>query len=440
MRSSHQKSWIWLSLAFLTVSPAVVLRGLELFDAASPPSEVTALFFGLAILGAAFLLAWATQVAELDLPRALALSILALVAVLPEYAVDLVFAYKAGGNPEEYAHLAAANMTGANRLLVGVGWPLIFLFYWLWSKRQRTYLTLEKGNTVELSFLGIATLYSFVLFFKGLAVSDGRLAGRIDIIDTTVLVGIFLAYIVATARSAREEPHLVGPAAAIASFKPKTRRMVAAGLLSFAAFIILMAAEPFAEGLVSTGKQLGISEFLLVQWIAPLASEAPEITIIGILVFQGLPTSAMTAVIASKVNHWTLLVGTLPVVFSIGAGRVATLPLNDRQAEEFFLTSAQSLFAVVLLSNLRLSWAGALGLFLLFIVQLGLSTVERSHLYYGIGYLVLTLFVASSDGRLKSFMVMLPVAFRSLRSPIVMTLLVLFGSLLFVKSSGIVPL
>ena len=47
-----------------------------------------ALASGAGIFGAAFLLSWTSEVAQLDIPQALALAFLALVAVLPEYAVD----------------------------------------------------------------------------------------------------------------------------------------------------------------------------------------------------------------------------------------------------------------------------------------------------------------------------------------------------------------
>ncbi len=52
--------------------------------------------------------------------------------VLPEYAVDLYYAYQAGkvGPGSEYVHYAAANMTGANRLLVGLAWPLLVAIHW----------------------------------------------------------------------------------------------------------------------------------------------------------------------------------------------------------------------------------------------------------------------------------------------------------------------
>ena len=59
------------------------------------------------------MLAWSCEIAERDIPQSLALLVLALVGVLPEYAIDLHFAWRAGVDPS-YAAYATANMTGAN--------------------------------------------------------------------------------------------------------------------------------------------------------------------------------------------------------------------------------------------------------------------------------------------------------------------------------------
>jgi len=94
----------------------------------SPP--VQALSAGVAIFGASFMLSWAAELAQLEIPQALALALLALIAVLPEYAVDMYFAWEAGKDPK-YTAFATANMTGANRLLIGVGWATVVLAFWL---------------------------------------------------------------------------------------------------------------------------------------------------------------------------------------------------------------------------------------------------------------------------------------------------------------------
>ena len=78
----------------------------------------------------------------------------------------------------------------------------------------------------------------------------------------------------------------------------------------------------------------------------------------------------MGALLSSKVNQWTLLIGMLPVVYSISAGNIAGMQIDDRQMEELFLTAAQSLFAVVVLANLSFSLLEATVIFLLFSTQL----------------------------------------------------------------------
>jgi cation:H+ antiporter len=69
---------------------------------------------------------------------------------------------------------------------------------------------------------------------------------------------------------------------------------------------------------------------------------------------RGAAGSALKALISSKVNQWTLLVGTIPLVFAISGGAVHPFVLDNFQQHELFLTAAQSLFAVAVLVNLKL--------------------------------------------------------------------------------------
>src|ERR687889_2088552 len=118
--------WIWIGLAALASVPGLVLA-LGGFAASDP---VRAALYGAAIVGAAFLLAWAAEVVQLDFSQGLALALLALIAILPEYVVDASFAWLAADDPA-YAGYAIANMTGANRLLIGIAWPLVVLLAFL---------------------------------------------------------------------------------------------------------------------------------------------------------------------------------------------------------------------------------------------------------------------------------------------------------------------
>ena len=132
----------------------------------------------------------------------------------------------------------------------------------------------------------------------------------------------------------------------------RPRRLLVTGLFVFAAAVIVLSAQPFAQSLITTGAQLGIDRFLLVQWVAPLASEAPEFIVAILFALHGKGSDAIGTLISSKVNQWTMLVGSLPVAYLAGGGGTA-LPLDGRQIEEFLLTATQALLGVAVLLTLR---------------------------------------------------------------------------------------
>src|ERR1700694_5289932 len=107
-----------IALVFAVALPAV---GLRIAGVHLPPTIAIPVFGG-AVVASAFLLVWAAEAAHRDISGSLATAILAVIAVLPEYAVDLYFGWSAGHVPAN-AQYAAANMTGSNRLLLGLGWP-----------------------------------------------------------------------------------------------------------------------------------------------------------------------------------------------------------------------------------------------------------------------------------------------------------------------------
>jgi cation:H+ antiporter len=74
--------------------------------------------------------------------------------------------------------------------------------------------------------------------------------------------------------------------------------------------------------------------------------------------------------VSSKVNQWTLLVGTLPIVFAISSSSLHGLPIDAIQREELFVTAAQSVYAVAVLANRRISVVEASTMLGLFMVQL----------------------------------------------------------------------
>lgn len=338
----------YLIAALVITMPGVIIR----LAANGTGAVMSTVVFGLAIVGAAFMLSWAAEVVQLDISAGLALALLALIAVLPEYAVDFVFTWKAGSEPARFAPLALANMTGANQLLIGLGWPLVVLIG-TWRIRvskngelaEKTVtheeVHLERKQSVEIAYLTIATIYGLFL----------PLRQSITLLDAIFLVGLYVAYLFRIAKAPAESPELIGPAALIGMLGKKRRRAVNAVMFLVAAGVILLCAEPFAESLVHLGETAGIDEFLLVKWLAPLASETPEFLVAGLFAWRLAASTGLGALLSSKVNQWTLLVGTLPIVFAISSQSNMGLPLDEQQRVELFVTAAQSVFAVAVLAN-----------------------------------------------------------------------------------------
>jgi cation:H+ antiporter len=280
----------------------------------------------------------------------------------------VVIAWRAA-HDESMRPLAVANMTGANRLLVGVAWPLVwFLNAWR-HKVPKIRTPRELGLEV------------FMLVVSALAVSAmATLGGNFTILDGCILAAIFLFYAFLAIRSGGEEAHGVGPAAALMALPKWQRRGSVVLLLALAAGAILVVAEPFAESLVQTGRAFGISEFVLIQWVAPLASEAPEVVVAILLVFERRSTEAIAVLVASKVNQFTLLVGCLPFAYGASSGRGEPLPLDHHQIAEVAVTGGQTLFAAATVANRTLGRKGGFFLFGLFVAQLAVSTLIEQQL------------------------------------------------------------
>jgi len=345
--------------------------------------ELTILFRsllpGIAVFASAFMLSWAAELAMIEIPGALAFAFLAVVAVLPEYAVDIYFAWEAAKKPE-YISFATANMTGANRLLIGFGWPIVLFAYWIKSKKGG--FELERTIKLLILVLLFATMYSFIIPVKG----------TLSIIDALVFLLIFIVYIYKATKQHVVEPELEGISEMIGSWQKVPRRFATILFFLLAAYTIYISAEPFAEGLLEVGRHFGIEEFILVQWLAPLASESPEFIVAVLFALRVNPKGSFDTMISSKINQWTLLVGMLPLAFSLSLGAIGTMELDLRQREEILLTSAQSLFAVVLISNFNFTIWEALALFFLFSTQL-FFTSTGIRFFYSFVYIILSIII-----------------------------------------------
>jgi cation:H+ antiporter len=408
-----------LPLAVAACLPGAYLGAADYLSLPHPalPPALAALMFGGAIVGAAFVLSWAAEAAQVDVSAGLALALLALLAVLPEYAVDFVFSFQAGHIYQQHGAcvpqpdgsnpcaLALANMTGANRVLVGVGWPLVVLVVLVASvaalrARRRgdadspsthpERVALAPTMSAEVLFLGIATLYSLTL----------PLRHTLTLIDAAVLVSIFVVYAWRLSQAPAKEPDLEGVARWVGEKPRGPRRGWVGAMFALAALIILATAEHFAGSLVATGSQLGVDQFVLVQWVAPLASESPELIVACLYAWRLKASDSLGALLSSKVNQWTLLVGTIPVVFALSAATTDGLPLDSQQRFELLLTAAQSVFAVSVLVDLGLTMFGAATLLVLFTVQFVSSLAMSAEVNHLVIVVLSGVYIALAIGQL----------------------------------------
>jgi len=366
-----RKALLTMLVALAAGLPALLLRlagahpdeaaGTIAWSGGQLSAPVASLVFGIGVLAGAFVVSWAAELMQFDVSRNLATAMVALLAVLPEYTVDIYLAWTAATVPAN-APLALANMTGANRLLIGIGWPAIALAV-LWTRGQKL-IRIERSRWGETFFLALATLYSFVVPLKG----------SLNLFDSIVFLAIFGFYLRYVTRQEVHEPELEGgPVGIIGGLPTATRRLVTAALFAYAGAVLFASAEPFAEGLKLTGHAWGVSEFLLIQWLAPLASESPEFLIVLIFALRGQAAAGFGTLVSSKVNQWTLLVSMVPIAY---AGALVyhglpwhQLPLDSRQTGELLLTSAQSFFALAIVLNRRFAISEAMWLLVLFLAQ-----------------------------------------------------------------------
>jgi cation:H+ antiporter len=346
------------------------------------PPPLAMVVFGGAVMAAAFMLGSAAEAAELDAPPGIAVAAVALVAVLPEYTIEIYFAF--GGRVE----FVTASLTGSTRLLLSfaVGMPAVASIVLGRRGRQRLgVVELGADKRVDLAIIAAASLYA------PLVVLRGHLAWP----DAIVLLGLYALYLRRISTGAPEAPHLVGVAAELGKLPQRQRRRWVVGIMLFSACAVLVAAEPFADAVLLTGTSVGVSPYLLVQWLVPLATETPELVVAFVLIKHERAGQAVAVLLSSAVSQWTLALGSLPLAYAAGAGK-GPLPLLGREQLELLLTMAQGLMAVAVLVSLRLERRDAVLMLVLFVVQLALPNVlTRGALT--LAYLVLAVDILTSE-------------------------------------------
>lgn len=339
-----------------------------------PPSSF--LWTAPSILLAAMLIAWAAESAQFFVAQGFALAILAWLQTLPEFAVEAVLAWK------QQVPLLLANLTGALRLLTGLGWPMIYCVAAI-ANRMRGQpplrrIRLQPEHAVEVVGLLACMAYVTVIWWKA----------SLNLIDAVILIAVYCAYLLVLQRMPPQGAEGIDDLERIPRTIVKSRRPVRialiTGLFVLGGGLIYFTAEPFLGSLLALSASLGVPNFVFVQWVAPFVSEFPE----KVSAFYWARTvdrapMALMNMVSSNINQWTLLVAMLAIVFSASSGAPATIAFDSQQELELLMTLGQSLVGTLFLINMELAWWEAAVLFALWAIQFALSPVPLSAPFWG---------------------------------------------------------
>ncbi|MFI5183907.1 MAG: hypothetical protein ACHQNV_05890 [Vicinamibacteria bacterium] len=326
------------------------------------------------VLFSAFVIAWGAEVAQFFMSQGLALAILAWLQTLPEFAVEADIAWR-----QDVPNMTA-NFTGSLRLLVGLGWPMIF-FVASFAHRRKTgkwlsEIVLDPVHSVEVVGLFVPILYFFLVWWKG----------SLTVWDALVLVLMYFVYLYILnkmpAHEQEDPADLDAIPRRVMALGPGLRGAAIAALFLGGGGLLYVVIHPFVDSLKGLALSAGISEFVFIQWVAPFLSEFPE----KVSAFKWASTvrqapMALMNMVSSNINQWTVLAAMIPLVYSVSLGHVAAVHFDGMHRDEILLTILQSLLGMILLLNMRYSALEAAAIFVLWLVQFVFPQVRVGMLY-----------------------------------------------------------
>ena len=275
-------------------------------------------------------------------------NVLGLITTLPEY-FFVIWACIKG----QY-QMAVGSAVGACSLLVTLGYGMVILVATSpISRKPVKEIQLSKTTQIDALYLLVTAVVAFFLAWE---------KGGFDLKDAFILIGLFVAYMVHLSHTAYKFSE------AVPDDKTFTGSLLKAGLsLGSGAVMVWFLSEPFVDSMIEISHQFGISPVTIAVVLGPLASEMPEKLTAFITVVRDakLAEISICNFIGSKVNHNSLLLGTLPIiaVFQGKAGVEGIL------SPSFILMTILTVIATLSLARRKLQrWEGFVFLALYFVV------------------------------------------------------------------------
>jgi len=355
------------------------------------PGALSSLWTFPSILLSAFVIAWGAEAAQFLISQGLALAILAWLQTMPEFAVEAVIAWQAGKDPSK-THLAIANFTGSLRLLVGLGWPMIY-FVAAASRRKMIAIKLDEEHSIEIFGLFLPIAYFTFIWWKG----------TLTLWDAFPLIACYVAYLwvlwkIPPRESSEEALDDLGyiPRKTL-SLRPLQRNIAIWMLFLVGGVILYFSAHPFLNSMLALAGAFGVSTFVFVQWVAPFLSEFPE-KLSAFYWARKVSTAnvALMNMVSSNINQWSILSAMIPILFVISAGKLQPLTFDHFQRQEILLTILQSFLGFLLLLNLELKMHEAAVLFIFWFVQFVFPPSREVMIYVYLGWCLLEIGVLIS--------------------------------------------
>jgi cation:H+ antiporter len=347
-------------------------------EAAAASGAASAAWTFPSVLFSAFVIAWGAEAAQFFMSQGLALAVLAWLQTLPEFAVEADIAWR-----QDVPNMLA-NFTGSLRLLVGLGWPMIF-FVASYGHKRRTgewldEIRLDPEHAVQVVALFVPIVYFFIVWWKG----------TLTVWDGVLLTLVYLAYLWVLSklppRGEEEAEELDWVPRKVLGLRPGVRGAAITGLFVLGGLILYYVTHPFVDSLKALAISVGITEFVFIQWVAPFLSEFPE----KVSAFKWASTvrqapMALMNMVSSNINQWTVLAAMIPVVYSLSVGHLVWVPLDGMHRQEVLLTILQSLLGMVILVNMRYSAAEAAMIFVSWFVQFVVPSLRFEMMFvYGL--------------------------------------------------------
>ena len=337
----------------------------------------------LAIVLAALLIAWGAECGQFYVSQGLALAVLAWVQTLPEFSVEAVIALTAAHDPSK-THLVTANFTGSLRLFVGLGWPMVYFVAVFFGKKRGAQKGLWAIQLEDEQAIAVMTLLPALAYFVWIYCK-----GTLNVFDSGVLAAIYFFYLYLLSKTPpeeREEMEDLSVVPRAVMRLPKNSSIAVIFILFISGGLLLwFMAHPFLDSMLALAVSLGVSEFVFVQWLAPFLSEFPE----QLSAFRWARSGkkapmALANFVSSSINQWTILVATVPIIYSIGLGRIGFIAFDEYQKVEILLTIVQSYLGFLFLVSMDFAFKEALGLFVLWMAQFLVPSIREEIIWvYG---------------------------------------------------------